>query len=81
MATKAWVELSLSGKGLDLEIRDNGVGFNIGRVDVNGSDRFGLKNMRERAEEVGAQFKIDTKIGEGTRIGVKLKLDDVELKL
>ncbi len=53
-----------------LEVNDDGAGFDAGVVlnaEFRGSG-FGLVGMRERAELSGAEFVIDSRPGEGTRI-------------
>jgi signal transduction histidine kinase len=57
-----------------LWIQDNGKGFAIPeRPDVYAqSGHYGLMGMVERAEQMGAQLRIDSKPGEGVRIEVRL---------
>lgn len=55
---------------LHLTITDNGDGFNT-RIKKNG---IGLSNMKERAHSLKGQFKIESKIGEGTKIEVVFNL-------
>ncbi|MGD9406089.1 MAG: PAS domain S-box protein, partial [Anaerolineae bacterium] len=50
-----------------LGISDNGRGFDSEQV---GTGRFGLSNMRERAQAIGAELSIETEPGEGTEITV-----------
>jgi signal transduction histidine kinase len=50
-----------------MHIIDNGHGFDMNQV-APGS--FGLGNMDERANHIGAVLKIDSKVGEGTEITV-----------
>ena len=56
------------------EVEDNGVGFDVNavmsRYDERGS--LGMINMRERAQAIGGQLTIDSRIGYGTRITVVL---------
>lgn len=52
---------------IHLEIEDDGRGFDPREM---GSDHFGLRNMRERAESVGAALEVDTQPGGGTRVTV-----------
>ncbi len=52
---------------VSLEICDNGRGFNISSV---GPDHYGLMNIRERAEAIGAELTIFSQPGEGTRVRV-----------
>jgi signal transduction histidine kinase len=59
-----------------LEVRDDGIGFDVpahlgGYV---GRGRLGLVSMRERAEEVGGTFEIESEPGGGTRIVVYVPL-------
>ena len=51
-----------------LQIRDNGKGFDI-RNAVSGN---GLRNMRERAAEIGARFSITSALQEGTLVSLEL---------
>jgi ligand-binding sensor domain-containing protein/signal transduction histidine kinase len=46
-----------------LEIRDDGSGFNLDQVPAG---HFGLSNLRERAQAIGAQFEINSQPGSGT---------------
>jgi two-component system sensor histidine kinase UhpB len=55
-----------------MEIIDDGTGFV--EKQVRGGN--GLGNMRERAESMGAGFRIDTQPGKGTRIAVDLPTMD-----
>lgn len=51
----------------DLEIHDDGQGFNLKRT----SFGFGLHSMHERAASVGAAFNISSAPGEGTTVSVR----------
>jgi signal transduction histidine kinase/ligand-binding sensor domain-containing protein len=55
------------GKAVELLIRDDGRGFNPGEIPL---DHLGLGIMRERAEAIGAQIRIESEIGQGTRISL-----------
>ena len=57
--------------GIDgvLSITDDGCGFTPENTSV---DRFGLISMRERAEGLGARFRIESAPGQGTRVEVAL---------
>jgi signal transduction histidine kinase len=54
-----------------LSVADDGVGFDPDDRLVR-SKHLGLTSMEERAQEIGADLTIDTAIGEGTTIEVKL---------
>jgi signal transduction histidine kinase len=65
-ARKLMVKLEfIDGKAL-LTVRDDGVGFNIDKI--NGAGHFGLAGMQERARLVGGTLDITSKPGEGTTI-------------
>jgi ligand-binding sensor domain-containing protein/signal transduction histidine kinase len=46
-----------------LEIRDDGIGFAMDQIP---GDHFGLSNMRERAQAIGAQIEVSSQPGAGT---------------
>jgi len=62
------IELSLhfDGSKLMIILRDEGVGFDMDLM--NSSSGSGLRNMKQRADMIGASFKIDSHVGEGTTI-------------
>ncbi len=51
--------------GLELRISDDGRGFDPQRIPA---ASLGLGIMRERAEAVGAEFKVESQIGSGTQV-------------
>lgn len=67
-ATHVVVVLSNSNNKIELQIRDNGVGFDTSRLSTGN----GLQSMRQRAEAIKAQLKIDSRIGHGTTVSVSL---------
>lgn len=70
-ATKATVTIKLKHQLLELAIIDNGKGFS--KEKINGGN--GLQNMQHRALVWDATFKIETEIGKGTSIHLKMKLN------
>jgi PAS domain S-box-containing protein len=67
-AQSAWVELLLQKEHARLSIRDDGCGFDPGPV---GPEHLGLRSMRERAREAGAEFRLVGRPGIGTEIVVE----------
>lgn len=67
-STHAQVRLLLGPGVACLCVEDDGTGFNPALVPP---DHYGLRFMRERAEEVGALLTIDSRPGQGTRIEVR----------
>jgi signal transduction histidine kinase len=64
------ITISQTANDLHLSIRDNGNGFDISNP-PNGN---GLKNMKERALEVGATLKLESSIGLGTNLELVMPL-------
>ncbi len=56
---------------LELEIVDDGIGFDATRIHVGG---MGLRNMRERAELLGGQLTFKSILGSGTRVIFKTEV-------
>jgi len=67
------VSLQMEGRRIRLEIRDEGVGFNMEEVVGQGH---GLQNMTARAQKLGAHLQIVSKPGLGVQILVELPLED-----
>jgi signal transduction histidine kinase len=63
-----------------LEIRDNGLGFNVAekRQSADSFSGVGLKSIFNRAKLIGADLSIDSKPGTGTRILIELPLEEEE---
>jgi len=68
-ATRASFHISLDNKNIKLSIRDNGVGFDTENALMGN----GIKNMKRRAAEIGAQLLIESAEGKGTNIELCLK--------
>lgn len=77
-AESAWVSWELGEHWLTLRVRDNGCGFDPGDVPL--ISRHGLRIMKERAELLGADFQIASRIGEGTEVEVRLPLMTLDRK-
>jgi signal transduction histidine kinase len=61
----------LYGAGeVQLEVKDDGLGFDVGQASNSG--RFGLANMQERARRIGARLTIESDPGHGTSVLVHL---------
>src|SRR6266436_385814 len=58
------------GHEIRLNLRDNGHGFDPAK----NHEGFGLQSMRERAEDMGGQFSLESSEGNGTAISIVLPL-------
>ena len=68
-ASKVSIILSGENNSVKLVIRDNGIGFNPADY----SDGNGLLNMKRRAHEINAQFKLESSLRNGCSIELILK--------
>ena len=76
-ATFVHLQLIKTNAGMQMNIHDNGGGFNLDRAMALQTSRrgFGLASMRERAELSGAAFEIDSTKGQGTTIHIAWPAD------
>ena len=70
----AKISLSQVGDFVYLVIEDAGIGFEL---DATTARHFGLRGIRERASLLGGKATIRSKIGEGTRISLKVPINPV----
>jgi signal transduction histidine kinase len=59
---------------LELRIEDNGIGFD---TQAHLPGHFGLVGLREQAELIGAELRIDSKPDQGTAICVSQRLSPI----
>jgi two-component system, NarL family, sensor kinase len=69
-ATDISLSLSYEKDFLQLLVRDNGKGFDVSDQSMGPGSISGIYNMQQRANLVGAEFQLDSKIGCGTGIMV-----------
>ncbi len=71
-ATAVLIQVARSDDGVEIEIEDDGRGFEPTQVDGSKRKPFGLLGIRERAELLGGTAEIDSAPGKGTRIRVRV---------
>jgi signal transduction histidine kinase len=72
-ASRIVISLHCEQGRLQLEVDDNGVGFdNTGNI---GHSSLGLSSMRERVALLRGSLEIHSKVGNGTRISVAVPID------
>ncbi|MGD8903530.1 MAG: PAS domain S-box protein [Anaerolineae bacterium] len=69
-ASQVTIELDLEPEQVVLHVEDDGRGFDPLIVPQSG---FGLRNMGDRAKDVGAEFHLESRPGQGTQIEVVWK--------
>lgn len=67
-ATQIDVNVLNKDNQINIEIKDNGKGFDLDTVDFGN----GLNNMRRRIEEIGGDFSIFSEINKGTSVSILL---------
>jgi signal transduction histidine kinase len=67
-AKKIVVALTYEPSQVRLRLHDDGNGFDFPNVGQASSGHFGLLDMRERAEKIGARFSLTSRTGYGTEI-------------
>jgi len=68
---------TLKHRELIIELKDNGRGFDVKEK----KSGYGLKNMQNRAEKIGAELDISTQNGQGTAVRLKIVLSQNETAL
>lgn len=71
-ATEVTLEMRREGDRVVTRITDDGRGFDPGQLTRTGNPRFGLGVMRERAESVGGELRVETVVGRGTTVIVSM---------
>jgi signal transduction histidine kinase len=69
-ARHVWLELRALGEGIELGVRDDGIGFDVGaaRERAAGGTSMGLLGMQERVSLVGGELEIVSAPGRGTAV-------------
>ena len=78
-ANGATVRINFDSERLDIEVHDDGTGFDVEQVQADYASRgsLGLLNMRERAQAVGGNYILQSKPGQGTTIFLSVPLTDL----
>jgi signal transduction histidine kinase len=69
--TEILIELDQDTTSLLLRISDNGDGFEPNSLTISPT-QFGIENMLRRAEIWGAQFQIESTLGQGTEVQLSI---------
>ncbi|HUH97743.1 MAG TPA: two-component regulator propeller domain-containing protein [Anaerolineales bacterium] len=69
-ANRVQIRLRFEDAGTELEISDDGIGFEPTIKRLGGG--FGISGMKERAQKLGGRIEIQTAPGKGTRVSVRV---------
>jgi len=78
-ATNIEVEIQYLRDFLRMLVRDNGCGIKPEAVQNESDSHWGLRGMRQRSENIGAQFEVWSQIGAGTEVLVSVPADGATL--
>ena len=68
-ASKVTVKLHIEPHGLNLQVQDNGCGFERDDMFASTNGHFGLMGMQERAERLGGKLRLKSEAGQGKSCG------------
>jgi signal transduction histidine kinase len=71
-ASRVAVRLREVDEAVEAVVEDDGAGFEPAALGPAAFPRFGLATMRERAEAIGGTFAVDSALGEGTRVSIRV---------
>jgi len=83
-AAHVWLRLKPSQRGLALlEIRDDGIGFDVEKMKSSYENRgsLGMINLKERTELINGVLQLQSKLGVGTRVQVYIPLTEEAAEL
>ena len=74
-ATEIAVEVQYLGDRMRVSVRDNGRGIDPEAAQKKSDSHWGLRGMRDRAENIGARFEIQSRSAGGTEVGIVVPID------
>jgi len=79
-STDIWISARRDDGTYLIEVRDNGTGFDVGKVQASYDKRgsLGMVNMSERAEVLKAKLSIASAVGQGTRVMLRFPLERIQ---
>ena len=75
-AKHAWLRVAVEDSVLNIEVADDGSGFDSGR---SFPGHFGLASMRERVEGLGGTIRFDSSVNRGTSVQLRLPTQNQSL--
>ncbi len=67
-AQRVTICLCFGARELEVQVADDGVGFDVNQVTQQARTHLGLIGMQERAENIGGTLQISSRVGEGTHV-------------
>jgi len=73
------VGLRFRSDGFSISVADDGCGFSVAATEGESGRHFGLIGMRERVEQAGGRFTLQSGDGKGTRLSFSFPASEVKL--
>lgn len=73
-ATRVSVKVEASDNEVDIVVEDDGKGFNIDEPGQSDWSKFGIRNIKERAESIHSRLDIESAPESGTRVTLRIPL-------
>lgn len=74
-ASQTWVHLTFLPSSIQLEVEDNGQGFDLAHILAQPEGHLGIVGMNERAQTLGGSLSIETTPQAGARVVLKIPLE------
>jgi signal transduction histidine kinase len=71
-ASQIEADITYGDSLLRLRVRDNGKGIDPKHLQAGRDGHWGLPGMRERAQQIGAQFEMWSEVGAGTEVELSI---------
>ena len=69
---KIEIKVCFTKRDLTMEVRDDGVGFDLSDISSHEGRHYGLVGMRERVQSVGGRFRLESTMGKGTDVQIQI---------
>lgn len=73
-ATRATIKVEAGDNEITITIKDNGKGFDTTKADIVDWTKFGLRNMKERADSIHGSLLLESNPQKGTEVILKIPL-------
>jgi signal transduction histidine kinase len=74
-----WIRFDHADSSICITVQDNGQGFDIDKGAFETTQQYGLKMMRERAQQFEGTINLSSQPGQGTTIMVCVPLDKIRM--
>jgi signal transduction histidine kinase len=73
-ATHATVAITAGDSDINILVEDDGTGFDVEKAEKTDSTKFGLRNMKERADSINSYLSVESKPENGTRVTLRIPI-------